>query len=131
MAGQWQLVWCQIAVDGTMSHLCVTSRREPGYTELQVSKFALQAVASPRTIELARAKRLHPDYMPPRDAQWPVSKAAKQAVATPRLVELAQPRKRPPMDLTHFNPDAFTVKESAKKATCSARIQELARPIKR
>lgn len=35
------------------------------------------------------------------------------------------------MDLTHFNPDAFTVKESAKKATCSARIQELARPIKR
>ncbi|XP_050566289.1 testicular haploid expressed gene protein-like [Cygnus atratus] len=60
----------------------------------QVSKFALQAIASPRTIELARAKRLNPNYVPPRDAQWPVTKAAKQAVATPRLVELAQPRKR-------------------------------------
>ncbi|XP_040411235.1 testicular haploid expressed gene protein-like [Cygnus olor] len=60
----------------------------------QVSKFALQAIASPRTLELARAKRLNPDYVPPRDAQWPVTKAAKQAVATPRLVELAQPRKR-------------------------------------
>ncbi|XP_066852675.1 sperm microtubule associated protein 2-like [Anser cygnoides] len=97
----------------------------------QVSKFALQAIASPRILELARAKRLNPDYVPPRDAQWPVTKAAKQAVATPRLVELAQPRKRPPMDLAQFNPDAFTVKESAKKATCSARIHDLARPIKR
>lgn len=97
-----------------MSHLCVISGREPRYPELQVgrswmleapvrtflpilpqvSKFALQAIASPRTLELARAKRLNPDYVPPRDAQWPVTKAAKQAVATPRLVELAQPRKR-------------------------------------
>ncbi|XP_009976118.1 PREDICTED: testicular haploid expressed gene protein-like, partial [Tauraco erythrolophus] len=96
-----------------------------------VSKSAQKAIASPRTLELARAKRLHLDYVPPRDAAWPVTKAAKQAVATPRLVELAQPCKRPPMNLAQFNPDAFTVKEAAKKATCSARIQDLARPIKR
>ncbi|KAM6400745.1 sperm microtubule associated protein 2-like [Pluvialis apricaria] len=96
-----------------------------------VSKFAQEATASPRTLELARVKRLHPDYVPPQDAEWPVTKAAKHAVATPRLVELAQPCKRPPMDSVQFNPDAFTVKETAKKAICSARIQELARPIKR
>ncbi|XP_009579075.1 PREDICTED: testicular haploid expressed gene protein-like, partial [Fulmarus glacialis] len=95
-----------------------------------VSRFAQEAIASPRTLELAMAKRLHPDYVPLRDAEWPVAKAAKHAVATPRLVELAQPCKRPPMCLAQFNPDAFTVKETAKKATCSARIQELARPIK-
>lgn len=59
-----------------------------------VSKFAQEAIASPRTLELAMAKRLHPDYMPVRDAAWSVTKAAKQAVATPRLVELAQPCKR-------------------------------------
>ncbi|XP_010134842.1 PREDICTED: testicular haploid expressed gene protein-like [Buceros rhinoceros silvestris] len=96
-----------------------------------VSKLAQQAIASPRTLELATAKRLHPDYVPLRDAAWPVTKAAKHAVTTPRLVELAQPCKRPTMDLARFNPDAFTVKETAKKATCSARIQELACPIKR
>ncbi|XP_068260267.1 sperm microtubule associated protein 2-like [Nyctibius grandis] len=96
-----------------------------------VSKSAQKAIASARTLELARAKGLHPDYVPLRGAEWPVTKAAKHAVATPRLVELAQPRKRSPMSLCHFNPDAFTVKEAAKKATCSARIQELARPIKR
>ncbi|KAM6136344.1 sperm microtubule associated protein 2-like [Phoenicopterus ruber ruber] len=96
-----------------------------------VSKLAQEAIASPRTLELATAKRLHPDYVPLRDAEWPVTKAAKHAVATPRLLELAQPCKRPPMDSAQFNPDAFTVKEAAKKAICSARIQDLARPIKR
>ncbi|KAM4673907.1 sperm microtubule associated protein 2-like isoform 2-T2 [Amazona ochrocephala] len=60
---------------------------------LPVSKFAQEAIASPRTLELAMAKRLHPDYIPMRDAAWSVTKAAKQAVATPRLVELAQPCK--------------------------------------
>ncbi|XP_061849182.1 sperm microtubule associated protein 2-like [Colius striatus] len=96
-----------------------------------VSKSALRATASPWILELARAKSLHPDYLPLRDAEWPVTKAAKHSVATPRLVELAQPCKRLPMDLTQFDPDAFTVSEAAKKATCSARIQELARPVKR
>ncbi|XP_067993422.1 sperm microtubule associated protein 2-like [Melanerpes formicivorus] len=96
-----------------------------------LSKFSLEAIASPRILELARAKGLHPNYVPLRDVEWPVTKAAKHAVATPRLVELAQPCKRPSMSSAQFNPDAFTVKETAKKATCSARIQELARPIQR
>lgn len=60
----------------------------------QVSKLALEAVASPRILELARARRLHPDYRPPQDPERPVTKAAKRAVASPRLLELAQPRKR-------------------------------------
>ncbi|KAK2541690.1 Arl9 [Columba guinea] len=96
-----------------------------------VSKFAQEATASPRTLELAMAKRLHPDFVPMRGAEWPVTQAAKQAVATPRLVELAQPCKRPPMSFAQFNPDAFTVKETAKRAICSPRIKELAQPIKR
>ncbi|XP_053921212.1 testicular haploid expressed gene protein-like isoform X2 [Cuculus canorus] len=58
-----------------------------------VSKFAHQAIASPRTVELARPKRLHADYVPLRDAEWPVTHAAKHAVATPRILELAQPCK--------------------------------------
>ncbi|XP_069711074.1 sperm microtubule associated protein 2-like [Phaenicophaeus curvirostris] len=95
------------------------------------SKFAQQAIASPRTVELAMAKKLHVDYVPLRDAEWPVTQAAKRAVATPRILELAQPCKRPTMDSVQMNLDAFTVKESAKKAICSARIQELARPIQR
>ncbi|XP_027755720.1 testicular haploid expressed gene protein-like [Empidonax traillii] len=96
-----------------------------------VSKSAQQAVASPRTIELARPKKLHSKYEAPRNPEWPVSEAAKRAVATPRIVELAQPGKRPPMGLAQFNIDAFRVKETAMKAICSDRIRELARPIQR
>ncbi|OPJ75282.1 ADP-ribosylation factor-like protein 9 isoform C [Patagioenas fasciata monilis] len=96
-----------------------------------VSKLAQETTASPRTLELAMAKRLHPDFVPMRGGEWPVTQAAKQAVATPRLVELAQPCKRPPMSFAQFNPDAFTVKETAKRAICSPRIKELAQPIKR
>ncbi|XP_010083748.1 PREDICTED: testicular haploid expressed gene protein, partial [Pterocles gutturalis] len=112
----------------------VTCCYEYGFPESvirPVSEFTQKAIASPRTLELAMAKRLHPDYVPLRDAEWPVTTAAKRAVATPRLVELAQPCKRPPTVAAQFNPDAFTVKEAAKKATCSARILELARPIQR
>ncbi|XP_009949179.1 PREDICTED: testicular haploid expressed gene protein, partial [Leptosomus discolor] len=111
----------------------VTHCYEHGFPESvirPVSKWALEAIASPRTLELARAKRLHPDCVPLRDAEWPVTKAAKHAVVTPRLVELARPCTRIPMRLAQFNPEAFTVKEAAKKASCSARIQDLARPIK-
>ncbi|XP_071598997.1 sperm microtubule associated protein 2-like isoform X1 [Heliangelus exortis] len=96
-----------------------------------VSSLAQKAIASPRILELAKAKPVHAQYVPLRDAAWPVTKAAQQATMTPRLEELAQPCKRPSMSLVQLNPDAFTVKEAAKKAICSARIQELARPIKR
>ncbi|XP_009873044.1 PREDICTED: testicular haploid expressed gene protein-like, partial [Apaloderma vittatum] len=96
-----------------------------------VSEGAQRAIASPRILELAKAKKLHPDYLPLRDVEWPVTKAAKCAVLTPRLVELAKPCKRPSMSSVQFNPDAFTVKDAAKKAICSARIQDLARPIMR
>ncbi|KAM9143842.1 sperm microtubule associated protein 2-like [Pangshura tecta] len=96
-----------------------------------VSRSAQQAVASVRTLDLAKAKLVSPEYLPARDTEWPVTKAAKHAVTTPRIEELSQPCKRLTVNLAQFDPDAFLVKESAKKAVCSSRLQKLARPIER
>ncbi|KAJ6650483.1 hypothetical protein lerEdw1_007435 [Lerista edwardsae] len=96
-----------------------------------VSKAAQSAVASSRTIELAKSKSLPAESLPDRPPAWPVSSAAKHAVASPRLAELAQPPKRAPTNLVQFDPDAFIVKEAAKKAACSERIKRLAEPIQR
>ncbi|KAM7167236.1 sperm microtubule associated protein 2-like [Macrochelys suwanniensis] len=96
-----------------------------------VSRAAQQAVASVRTLELAKAKEVSGAYLPVRDTEWPVTKAAKHAVTTPRIEALSQPGKRLTADLAQFNPDAFSVKESAKKAVCSSRLQKLAHPIER
>ncbi|XP_067413362.1 sperm microtubule associated protein 2-like [Emydura macquarii macquarii] len=96
-----------------------------------VSRSAQQAVASPRTLELAKTKKVSSEYLPARDTEWPVTRAAKHAVATPRIEKLSQPCKRPTANLAQFDPDAFLVKESAKKAVCSSRIQQLAHPIER
>ncbi|XP_053146919.1 testicular haploid expressed gene protein-like isoform X2 [Hemicordylus capensis] len=95
----------------------------------QVSLAAQQAVATPRILELAKAKMLHTMTFPDRPAEWPVSLAARHAVASPRLEALAQPPKRAPTNFVQFNPEAFTVKESAKRAFCSNRIKALAQPI--
>ncbi|XP_009080987.1 PREDICTED: testicular haploid expressed gene protein-like [Acanthisitta chloris] len=73
---------------------CCCNRSFPDSVICPVSKSAQEAIASPRTIELARPRKLHLGYVPPRDPQWPVTTAAKHAVATPRLVKLAQPRSR-------------------------------------
>ncbi|XP_043401186.1 testicular haploid expressed gene protein-like isoform X3 [Chelonia mydas] len=59
-----------------------------------VSRAAQQAVASVRTLELAKAKEVPHEYLPARDTEWPVTKAAKHAVPTPRIEELSQPCKR-------------------------------------
>ncbi|XP_053146920.1 testicular haploid expressed gene protein-like isoform X3 [Hemicordylus capensis] len=95
----------------------------------EVSLAAQQAVATPRILELAKAKMLHTMTFPDRPAEWPVSLAARHAVASPRLEALAQPPKRAPTNFVQFNPEAFTVKESAKRAFCSNRIKALAQPI--
>ncbi|KAH0628516.1 hypothetical protein JD844_009817, partial [Phrynosoma platyrhinos] len=97
----------------------------------KVNPAALQAVASPRITELAKAKALSAQCAPDRSPMWPVSAAAKHAVATPRLEELSQPPKRAPTHFVQFDPEAFTVKEAAKKAFCSERLKELAQPINR
>ncbi|XP_033029888.1 testicular haploid expressed gene protein-like isoform X2 [Lacerta agilis] len=93
-----------------------------------VTPAALNYVASPRILELARAKVLAPGSSPARPAEWPVSAAAKHAVASPRLGELAQPVARAATQIVQFNPDAFVVKENAKRAYCSARVKELSQP---
>ncbi|XP_028568603.2 sperm microtubule associated protein 2-like isoform X5 [Podarcis muralis] len=97
----------------------------------EVTRAALNAVASPRLIELARAKALAPGSAPDRPPEWPVSAAAKHAVASPRLGELAQPVARAATQIVQFNPEAFVVKDTAKKAYCSERVKELAKPTQR
>ncbi|XP_067320416.1 sperm microtubule associated protein 2-like isoform X2 [Anolis sagrei] len=97
----------------------------------RVNPAALQAVASPRVVELAKAKTLPPECAPDRSAMWPVSSAAKNAVATSRLEELALPPKRAPTFLVQFDPDAFVVKDAAKNALCSERLKQLSQPVKR
>ncbi|XP_057232539.1 testicular haploid expressed gene protein-like isoform X2 [Malurus melanocephalus] len=109
---------------------CCSTHSHPASLVPPVSKSAQKAVASARTIELAKPKPVPAKFAPPRDPEWPVTEAAKRAVATPRLLELAQPAKRPRLGLS-FNPDAFKVKEAAKKAVCTPRLNELAQPVRR
>ncbi|XP_058030229.1 testicular haploid expressed gene protein-like isoform X2 [Ahaetulla prasina] len=97
----------------------------------QIPLTALQAVPSPRLLELARPKVIPCESAMDRSPEWPVSAAAKQAVASPRLTELSHSPNRAPTNLVQFNPDAFIVKESAKKAICTERIKNLAQPITR
>nr|XP_025042958.1 testicular haploid expressed gene protein-like isoform X5 [Pelodiscus sinensis]XP_025042959.1 testicular haploid expressed gene protein-like isoform X5 [Pelodiscus sinensis]XP_025042960.1 testicular haploid expressed gene protein-like isoform X5 [Pelodiscus sinensis]XP_025042961.1 testicular haploid expressed gene protein-like isoform X5 [Pelodiscus sinensis] len=59
-----------------------------------VPSAAQQAVASARTLALAKAKGVSPEYLPVRDTEWLVTKAAKRAVVTPRIEVLSQPCKR-------------------------------------
>ncbi|XP_058030228.1 testicular haploid expressed gene protein-like isoform X1 [Ahaetulla prasina] len=55
----------------------------------QIPLTALQAVPSPRLLELARPKVIPCESAMDRSPEWPVSAAAKQAVASPRLTELS------------------------------------------
>lgn len=102
--------------------------REPGWP---VSGAALNSVASPRCMELSRARGLADGYQHAREIQWPVSKAARRTQASGRLSELSQPIQRVNMNFLQFNPDAFQVKPLALKGTVSSRVQELAQPINR
>ncbi|XP_028636659.1 testicular haploid expressed gene protein-like [Grammomys surdaster] len=96
-----------------------------------VAPAALVANPSERTIFLAKSKRVHEDYQPVRDAQWPVSYAATHSQVSDRIQELANPHTRSPAHLIYYDPDVFKVKPSALKAHCSSRIKELAEPIVR
>ena len=88
-------------------------------------------VASPRCIELSRAKALADGFQHARDIQWPVTKAARRANASGRVSELAQPIQRVNMNILQFNPDAFQVKQTALKGRVSNRLSELSQPITR
>ncbi|XP_031198680.1 testicular haploid expressed gene protein-like [Mastomys coucha] len=96
-----------------------------------VAPAALLANPSERTIFLAKSKRVHEDYLPVRDAQWPVSYAATHSQVSERIQELAHPPTRSPANLVFYDPDVFKVKPSALKAYCSPRVKELAEPIVR
>ncbi|XP_055444643.1 testicular haploid expressed gene protein-like [Bubalus kerabau] len=96
-----------------------------------ISHAALLAHPSPRILALAKAKPLHKDYLPPRDALWPVSYAAIHSKISPRIQELANPNTRTPVHIVYYDPEVFKVKPAALKTQCSPRIQELAEPITR
>uniref|UniRef100_A0A8D2DG47 Sperm microtubule associated protein 2 like n=1 Tax=Sciurus vulgaris TaxID=55149 RepID=A0A8D2DG47_SCIVU len=96
-----------------------------------VSPAAMIATPSSRTIDLAKSKPVHQDYLPARDARWPVSYAATHSEISPRIQELANPSSRVPMHILFYDPNVFKVKPAALKAQCSSRIQELAEPIVR
>uniref|UniRef100_A0A8C9UQL5 Theg spermatid protein like n=1 Tax=Spermophilus dauricus TaxID=99837 RepID=A0A8C9UQL5_SPEDA len=94
-----------------------------------VSPAAMFAIPSSRTLDLAKFKPVHQDYLPARDAQWPVSHAATHSQISARIQELANPSSRAPMHILFYDPNAFKVKPAALKAQCSSRIQELAEPV--
>uniref|UniRef100_A0A4W2FA29 Sperm microtubule associated protein 2 like n=1 Tax=Bos indicus x Bos taurus TaxID=30522 RepID=A0A4W2FA29_BOBOX len=96
-----------------------------------ISHAALLAHPSPRILALAKAKPLHKDYLPPRNALWPVSYAAIHSKISPRIQELANPNTRTPVHIVYYDPEVFKVKPAALKTQCSPRIQELAEPITR
>ncbi|KAM4811049.1 sperm microtubule associated protein 2-like [Urocitellus parryii] len=96
-----------------------------------VSPAAMFAIPSSRTLDLAKFKPVHQDYLPARDAQWPVSHAATHSQISARIQELANPSSRAPMHVLFYDPNAFKVKPAALKAQCSPRIQELAEPVVR
>ncbi|XP_054995969.1 testicular haploid expressed gene protein-like [Sorex araneus] len=96
-----------------------------------ISQAALQAIPSPRIQSLARARPLHEEFMPARDAYWPVSYAAIHSKISPRIQELSHPSAKSPMHIVYYDPEVFKVKPAALKAHCSHRIEELAIPITR
>ncbi|XP_057585293.1 testicular haploid expressed gene protein-like [Hippopotamus amphibius kiboko] len=96
-----------------------------------ISHAALLARPSPRILALAKARPLHQDYLPPRDAYWPVSFAAIHSKISPRIQELANPNTRTPVHIVYYDPEVFKVKPAALKTQCSPRIHELAEPLRR
>uniref|UniRef100_A0A8C7BD96 Sperm microtubule associated protein 2 like n=1 Tax=Neovison vison TaxID=452646 RepID=A0A8C7BD96_NEOVI len=94
-----------------------------------IPRAALLYKPTPRIIALAKARPLHRDYRPDRDAHWPVSYAAIHCKLSPRIQELANPNKRSPVHIIYYDPDVFKVKPAALKSQCSPRIQELAEPV--
>ncbi|XP_021557297.1 testicular haploid expressed gene protein-like [Neomonachus schauinslandi] len=96
-----------------------------------ISRAALLYKPSPRIIALAKARPLHQDYLPDRDAHWPVSYAAIHCKISPRIQELANPNTRSPVHIIYYDPDVFKVKPAALKTQCSPRIHELAEPLVR
>lgn len=61
---------------------------------LQVAPAALLAKPTDRTVNLAKSKRVHEDYLPARDPHWPVSYAAAHSRVSDRIQELAHPPAR-------------------------------------
>lgn len=89
----------------------------------EVSEAAMNAEERPRTNELARSKKAHSQYEPPKPLPTPVSANARKARASPRVEQLARPKSR--KDVEMRNPE-WAVSKAAIKAVPRQRIVELA-----
>ncbi|XP_054060035.1 testicular haploid expressed gene protein-like isoform X3 [Rissa tridactyla] len=94
--------------------------------EWPVSPAALSYKASPRILELARPKVLHPEFLMDRE----VSKFAQEAIASPRTLELARAKRLHP-DYVPLQDAEWPVTKAAKHAVATPRLVELAQPCKR
>ncbi|KAM4673910.1 sperm microtubule associated protein 2-like isoform 5-T5 [Amazona ochrocephala] len=93
--------------------------------EWPVSPAALNCKASPRIVELAQPKVLHPEFLPTKK----VSKFAQEAIASPRTLELAMAKRLHP-DYIPMRDAAWSVTKAAKQAVATPRLVELAQPCK-
>ena len=89
----------------------------------EVSEGAKNAEERPRTNELARSKKAHNQYEPPKPLPTPVSANARRARASPRVEQLARPKSR--KDAEMRDPQ-WTVSQAAVRAAPRQRILELA-----
>ena len=89
----------------------------------EVSEGAKNAEERPRTNELAKSKKAHNQYEPPKPLPTPVSANAKRARASPRIEQLARPKSR--QDAEMRDPQ-WAVSKAAIKAVPRQRILELA-----
>ncbi|XP_058694451.1 testicular haploid expressed gene protein-like isoform X2 [Poecile atricapillus] len=98
-------------------------RRSP---EWSVSLAAQNYNASKRILELAQPKKVHPDFMPPRE----VSRSSQKAVASPRTIELSKPKQVHAKYMPPRDPE-WPVTQAAKHAVATPRVVELAQPTTR
>lgn len=89
----------------------------------EVSEAARNAEERPRTNELARSKKEHGKYEPPKPLPTPVSANAKRARASPRIDQLSRPKSRKD---TEMRDPQWAVSKAATKAVPRQRILELA-----
>ncbi|XP_040981198.1 testicular haploid expressed gene protein-like isoform X3 [Aquila chrysaetos chrysaetos] len=94
--------------------------------ERPVSPAALSYKASPRILELARPKALHPEFLLARE----VSKLAQEAIASPRTLELARAKRLHP-DYVPLRDAEWPVTKAAKRTVATPRLVELAQPCRR
>ncbi|CAJ1074432.1 theg spermatid protein [Xyrichtys novacula] len=92
----------------------------------EVSKWALQAVASDRLCRLAKPLQPAAGWQPDRPLLAPLNRATQTAMPTSRICQLAQPRRRPVLEGDDHKPKPEPTTHISYRA--SAHIELLATP---